>query len=662
VSALTRNQRLCDIPEPRNITKGLDAIADGLIGASRRRRGVLASLRMDAERVDELGRTFRRLGDTHLRSRLDEYRRAFRINAMGCKAHVLNALAAVREAAERSTGLRPFPVQIMGSLALYRGYLAEMATGEGKTLTAGLAAVLAGWTGRPCHVVTVNDYLARRDAEWLQPLYGFCGLTAACVTGQMPPAERARGHVADVTYTTSKEILADFLRDRLSLGKKQSAAGRIIQAIWRPDNTAGLGAVMRGLHTAIVDEADSVLIDEAVTPLIISGPTGDESADEAYEAAWSVATRLKQGVDYRVNARYRDLAILPAGYAKIETLGIEFHGFWRTARRQIELIQQALTAREYFHKGKQYVVEDGKVVIVDEFTGRLMPMCKWRHGLHQVIEAREGVELSPPDETLARLSFQRFFRLFRKLSGMSGTAREAAAEFWHIYRLPVITIPANRPCQRRELRDRVFPDQQSKWNAVVGEIARLHATGRPLLIGTRSIDFSEMLAGHLRERGLVFSLLNATRHREEAEIIAGAGQCGRITLATNMAGRGTDIALGPGVAEQGGLHVLATERHESRRIDRQLYGRAGRQGDPGSAQAFVSADDELLRRFSPQLLRWSLKRAVESRGVGAHRLATGIFALAQHTAQKQAFHQRRQVLAVDTWLAQALSFGGAADG
>jgi len=331
---------------------------------------------------------------------------------------------------------------------------------------------------------------------------------------------------------------------------------------------------------------------------------------------------------------------------------------WRGPARLTDLIRQALTAREFFLKGKQYVVQDGKVVIVDEFTGRMMPMRRWRDGLHQMIEAKEGVEVSPRDQTLARLSFQRFFRSFRRLSGMTGTAREAADEFWHLYRLPVIVIPTNRPCIRRELPDRIFPDWSSKWSALVEEIVNLHAQGRPVLVGTRSIATSEELAEKLAARGLPFSLLNASRHREEAQIVSEAGQRGRITIATNMAGRGTDIKLGAGVATLGGLHVLATERHESHRIDRQLYGRAARQGDAGSAQAFVSMEDELVKRFVPGIARRQVESVVRHARAPAEKLAGATFALAQFRAQRMAFRQRRSVLKYDTWLAESLSFAG----
>jgi preprotein translocase subunit SecA len=474
----------------------------------------------------------------------------------------------------------------------------------------------------------------------------------------MPPPDRLRAYDQDVTYTTSKEVVADFLRDRLRLGELHVPARRMIARLLQPANVAHAGMVMRGLHTAIVDEADSVLIDEAVTPLIISSTREGEAMADAYRRAWAFAQGLELGEDYSKDLRYREVELLPSGKERIKTYSGELPPLWRGPARLSDLIKQALTAREFFLRGKQYVVQEGKVVIVDEFTGRMMPMRRWRDGLHQMIEAKEGVDVSPRDQTLARLSFQRFFRSFRRLSGMTGTAKEAAAEFWHIYRLPVILIPTNRPCIRKELPDKVFPNWSRKWTALVEEITRLHVQQRPVLVGTRSIATSEELAEKLTAEGLPFSLLNASRHREEARIVSEAGQQGRITIATNMAGRGTDIKLGAGVAAMGGLHVMATERHESHRIDRQLFGRVARQGDAGSAQAFVSLEDELVKRFVPDLMRKRVEWVVRHGKGPAEKLAGTTFSVAQFRAQRMAFRQRRSVLKYDTWLSESLSFAG----
>ncbi|HVY69378.1 MAG TPA: prepilin peptidase, partial [Verrucomicrobiae bacterium] len=418
------------------------------------------------------------------------------------------------------------------------------------------------------------------------------------------------------------------------------------------------GLVMRGLHTCIVDEADSVLIDEAVTPLIISSPQKNPELEQAVCVARQLAAGLSAPDDYTIDLRYREIQLTPAGRNRLSAAGDELTGLWRGNERRDELIRQALTAREFFLRDREYIIADGKIVIVDEATGRQMPQRTWRQGLHQAIEAKEGLSISDPAETIARLSFQRFFRCFRKLSGMTGTAREASTEFWQIYRLPVVTIPTNRPCVREHWADRIFATEAEKWDAIVDEIQRLHATTRPILVGTRSVQASEKLAAKLAERNLEFTVLNAVRHHEEAAVVGMAGEAGRITVATNMAGRGTDIKLGMGVAKVGGLHVLATERHESGRVDRQLFGRAARQGDPGSAQAFVSGEDQLLARHLPATMRRSLAFVMRTKFGGWQKISASSFSHAQNRAQSDAFKQRQAVLAADTWLEESLSFAG----
>ncbi len=656
----THDYRRTHILVPPKLPEGLDAVLNGVIGWYRRASRFGESLEKRAERIAEKARGLRHLSDRRLRERLHEARVRFRRKEKGYEDFLPDALAAMVEAAERTLGLRPYPVQVMGAMALYEGYLIEMATGEGKSLTACLPAVLAAWTGRPCHIVTVNDYLADRDAVEMRPFYSYCGVSVGCVTGQMDPKTRRLNYDKGLTYTTSKELLADFLRDRLILGSLHQPSRRLLREMLQPRSRNFDRLVMRGLDTAIVDEADSVLIDEAVTPLIISRAQENKPLMDACRAAHRIAGFLTAGVDYHTDVKYREIRLTKEGMEKIEALSSSLPGIWHSASRREELVRQALTAREFYQKDKQFVVQDGKVVIVDEFTGRLMPNRTWRQGLHQAVEAKEGLEITNPSETLARLSFQRFFRLFRKLSGMTGTAREAASEFWNIYGLPVISIPTNRPCIRKLFPDSVFADSDSKWAAIVEDVIRWHKTGRPLLVGTRSVKASEKLAAMLASKGLEFNLLNAVRHREEAQIVAAAGEKGRITIATNMAGRGTDIKLGRGVAELGGLHVIATERHESGRIDRQLFGRCARQGDPGSAQAYISAEDELIERFVPRVLRKSLAAAIEKKLPGANRMAKTVLTGAQHAAQRLAFRQRKNVLKMDTWLEEALSFTGPA--
>jgi len=474
----------------------------------------------------------------------------------------------------------------------------------------------------------------------------------------MPQPQRRSAYQADITYCTNKEVCADFLRDRLALGTLRGLPMALLTKIAQGAGAGTDRLVMRGLHYAIIDEADSVLIDEAVTPLIISGEAPNEEQVEAFTQAADMAAGFAPGDDYRVNQRYREVDLTPSGKKKLDRLAEPLGGLWAGRRRREELLTQALTARELFVLDKQYIVDDGKVVIVDEFTGRLMPDRTWRDGLHQAIEAKERLEVNPPKDTYARISFQRFFRLYKKLSGMTGTGAEAWREFWQIYHLPVVLIPTNRPCIRKHLADRIFVTQQAKWSAIVEEIRRLHATGRPVLVGTRSVQASEHLSRLLEAEGLEHQVLNAVRHAEEAQIVAGAGQTGRITVATNMAGRGTDIKLGRGVPEMGGLAVIGTERHESGRIDRQLYGRAARQGDPGTAQAIVSVEDELVPRYSPHSAGALRRRYGKADREVSSRLVRRVFDSAQAKAERLALRQRKGVLHTDDWLDEYLGFAG----
>jgi preprotein translocase subunit SecA len=646
------------IKPPPRLLKGADAAVHGFIGLYRRRSGILHELRAEADQIDALAPSFQALSKHHLQHKLRDFHELFRRKKSPAASLLIQSLAALREAAHREIGLRPFPVQLMGALALHRGFLAEMATGEGKTLTAGLAAVLAGWTGRPCHVITVNDYLVARDALWLKNLYQFCGLSVGTVTGPMEPDERKSGYAASITYSTSKEILADFLRDRLQSGSTLDSSRQLIRHMLRGPMPAVKNTVMRGIYAAIVDEADSLLIDEAVTPLIISASCKNEMLKEAVRIAHNMAESLQPHLDYSVNLRYREIELTRAGRQKIESRCAHLPGLWQGPQRRLELIRQALSARELFHSGKQYIIENNRIVIVDEFTGRPMPQRTWQQGMHQAIEAKEALPITDPTETMARLSFQRFFRLYERLSGMTGTAHEAAAEFWQIYRLPVLRLPTHKPCIRRHWPHLFFPDEISKWNRIAQEIERVHATGRPILVGTRNVNASERLATLLRQRHLPFSLLNAIHHQEEARIIADAGLPGRITIATNMAGRGTDIKLGQGVAEIGGLHVIATERHESQRVDRQLFGRSARQGDPGSSQAFASAEDELLQSYIPNLIRQPVAFFLRHKLPGHQRVAHAALLLSQYSPQKLAYRRRRNVLRRDDWLEDSLSFAG----
>lgn len=643
----------------RPLPKGMDAAWDAAVGAAKALVPRRAQFLRRAGRIMALEPQFRDLGSGRLRETAARMRDRFRRGA-DTPEDLQQAFALVREVARRELGLSIFRVQVAGALALEAGCVAEMATGEGKTLTATLPATVEGWRGKGCHIVTHNDYLAGRDADWMGPVYRFCGLRVAAVQQGLSPPERRGAYEADITYCTNKEVTADFLRDRLAMGRLQGLPSALMARIAEGAGSGTDRLVQRGLHFAIVDEADSILIDEAVTPLIISGEAPNPEQVEAFCEATGLVTQLEPTRDFRVNHRYREIDLTPAGKGRLEELTAGLGGVWAGARRREELAVQALTAREFYLRDKQYIVdEDEKVVIVDEFTGRLMPDREWRDGLHQAVSAKEQVEVQPPKDTYARISFQRFFRLYRRLSGMTGTAAEAWREFWQIYHLPVVTIPTNRPCIRQVRPDHVYATDEAKWKAVVAEIRRLHETSRPILVGTRSVRASERLSRLLTDIGLEHQVLNAVRHREEAQVTAAAGRPGKITVATNMAGRGTDIKLGAGVANLGGLHVLATERHEAGRIDRQLFGRSARQGDPGSAQAVVSLEDELVRRHAPHLAASLRRRYGRTEREVSGLLSRRVFNAAQGRAERLSLAQRKGVLRADDWLDEYLGFAGA---
>ncbi len=610
-----------------------------------------------ARRIAELDKQFATQTDHRLREQAAELRQVFRLGRH--KADDMDrAFAIVREVAARQIGEKPFPSQVAGALALAHGCVAEMATGEGKTLSATMPATIAGWRGQGCHVITVNDYLAKRDAEWMGRIYQFCGLRVAYVEQGMAIEDRRSAYAADITYCTNKEVTADFLRDRLLSGRLRGSSSALLSKIASGGRSPLEHLVQRGLHWAIVDEADSILVDEAVTPLIISGPAPNPERTEAFCQAVKIAESLTASRDYSINPRYREAELTADGRRRLAELTASWPGIWQGARRREEIVTKALIAQQLYLRDKHYIVSDGKVVIVDDFTGRIMPDRSWRDGLHQAIEAKEGLEITAWKDTYARISFQRFFRLYKHLAGMTGTAQEAAGEFWQIYNLPVVTIPTNRPCIRRTLPDIVMSGKEIKWQRLVAEIRKAHDTGRPILVGTRSVRDSEYLSMLLTAEHLDHQVLNAVRHREEAQIVAGAGQPGKITVATNMAGRGTDIKLGRGVAEIGGLHVIAAERNESGRIDRQLFGRCARQGDPGSAQAIVSLEDEFICRYATHLAGHLKRRHAQAPNDISSTLTRTAFHLAQYRADRFALSQRKAVMRADHWLDETIGFAG----
>lgn len=653
---LTQDYQRTNVKRTKPLLSGLDAKAHAFVGMKKRSKKKYCEILELAKKIDEQSFIWKDLTDDQLKEKIIFFKEIFRRRKKGYEDILAPALGAIREVADRHMGLRPYVVQLAGAIAMHKGFLVEMATGEGKTLTAGLTAVLEAWIGLPCHIITVNDYLASRDAQWLSPLYNFCDVSVGCVTSDMNPNLRKQGYHHDVTYTTSKEIVADFLRDRLWMGNLQKINKRQIASLLGRTANIEKGLVMRGIHTAIIDEADSVLIDEAVTPLIISKNRPNEPFIQACAEAHKIAYELEPDIDYDVDHKYNEIRFKTKIENRLKEKSLDMSDMSRYLSSRVELVEQALKAKEFFHKDKNYVVHDDRVVIVDEFTGRLMQQRTWQSGLHQLVEAKENLQMTQPSETLARLSFQRFFRFFEKISGMTGTAKEAAGELWQIYELPVMRIPENKPCQRKIYPRKIFLKEKDKWNSIVNEILFMHNQGRPVLVGTRSVKASENLAEQLSAKGISFRLLNALRHKEEAEIVAQAGQKHAITIATNMAGRGTDIRLGLGVAELGGLHVIATECHEDKRIDRQLFGRAARQGDAGSARSFVSMQDELINRYVSKPILKIIKTLVEREIKGSHWFAIRAIYLAQRNAKRLAFKRRSSVLRMDTWLDDSLSF------
>jgi preprotein translocase subunit SecA len=567
---------------------------------------------------------------------------------------VARAFALIRAAAERSLGLRHFPVQLMGGYAMLSGMLAEMETGEGKTLTATLPAATAALAGMPVHVVTVNDYLARRDAEWMRPVYAELGLSVGITQQDQPPEERRAAYAADITYCTNKDLGFDYLRDNLTLTAR-SGQGRLLleKLLGRGDRIDRL--LLRGLHFAIVDEADSVLVDEARTPLIISG-AGEGAADaELYRTTLELCRELKLDVDFLMDRAERAIRLTDEGRERFAVLAQALPVAWRSERAREELAQQGLSALYLHELDTHYMLRDGKVQIIDEYTGRVLPDRSWERGLHQLVEAKEGAEISARRTTLARITYQRLFGRYLRVAGMSGTATEISPELEAVYGLKAVRIPTNRTSRRKDLGARIYASQQAKWEAVAEAIGRQTRAGRPVLVGTRSVGASEELGRILTGLRVDHVVLNARQDREEADIVARAGEPGRVTVATNMAGRGTDIRPGAEVIAAGGLHVILTEFHESARIDRQLFGRCARQGDPGTHESIVSLDDDIFRRHAAAPAR--LFAEVYSRGLPAW-CARVLQTAAQQAAEASNSHDRRVTMEEDRRLDSALAFTG----
>ncbi len=601
----------------------INAILRSVLGSYNER--VLKKVRPLVEQVSALEPQVKALPDEALKAKTAEFRA--QLAAGKTLDDVLpEAFAVVRETSRRVTGMRHFDVQILGGAVLHQGKIAEMATGEGKTLVATLPVYLNALEGKGVHVVTVNDYLARRDREWMGPIYEFLGLTVGVIQHDMDPLARQASYGSDITYGTNNEHGFDYLRDNMVPEK--------------------LLRVQRPLHYAIVDEVDSILIDEARTPLIISGPA-EESTDKYYKVN-RIIPRLVKATDYEVDEKAHTSALTEKGIRHCEELlGLE-NLYDNTHIDLIHHINQALRAHTLFKLDVDYMIRDGKVVIVDEFTGRLMPGRRFSDGLHQALEAKEGVKIERENQTLGTITFQNYFRMYKKLAGMTGTALTEAVEFEKIYKLDTVVMPTNRSVKRIDSADSIYKTENGKFRAVVQEIAKMHKEGRPVLVGPISIEKSEHLSTLLKRENLNHTVLNAKYHEKEAEIISRAGQEAGITIATNMAGRGTDIVLGVGVAAKGGLHVIGTERHESRRIDNQLRGRTARQGDPGSSQFFISLEDDLMRIFGSDRLKTMMDRMGMSEDEEIrHGLVSRAIEQAQKRVEGRNFDIRKHLLEYD---------------
>lgn len=577
------------------------------------------------EKINALEPEIQSLSDLGLKNKTEEFKKRL---AEGTKLDDLlpEAFAVTREAGKRVLGMRHYDVQLMGGIVLHEGKIAEMRTGEGKTLVATLPAYLNALTGKGVHIVTVNDYLAKRDSEWMGQIYRFLGLEVGLILHTSNYDERREAYGADITFGTNNEFGFDYLRDNMVISPEH--------------------LVQRAMNYAIVDEVDSILVDEARTPLIISGQ-GEKSTDKYYQFT-KIANRLEADVDYQLDEKAHAVSITEEGVAKAEKiLGVD-NLYENTNMDLIHHLNQALKAKALMKREKDYVVMNGQVVIVDEFTGRLMEGRRYSDGLHQAIEAKEGVKIEHESQTLASITFQNYFRMYKKISGMTGTAKTEEDEFLQIYNLEVVVIPTHKPMIREDNPDVVYKNENGKFNSVIDEIAEMHQLGRPVLVGTVSIEKSELLSNMLKKRGVPHHVLNAKYHEKEAEIIKDAGLRGAVTIATNMAGRGTDIVLGEGVIELGGLHIIGTERHESRRIDNQLRGRAGRQGDPGSSRFYLSLGDDLMRVFGSDNISGLLERlGFEEDQPIEHKLITKAIENAQKKVEARNFSIRKQVLEYD---------------
>ncbi len=608
------------------------------------------------KRVRQEGAQLEKLDTVELRDRAVELRKELVLHGL-VRDLCARAFAIVREFSDRILGMRHFDNQIIGGWTMLQGMTAEMETGEGKTLTATLPVCTAAMSGIPVHIITVNDYLAGRDCELMSPLYNVLGMSVGAITEDLDdPRQRQAVYARDIVYCTNQAVAFDYLRDRVTMGHRRGRLYRSIDGLSGGESNANQ-LLLRGLCFGIVDEADSVLIDEARTPLQLSGPAANQVDRRILGQALKFANQLEShGNGYLIDDA-RCVVLSKEGKAYLAELSEGMDRPWTSPRRREHMVKQALSAKHLFRKDQQYLVRDGEVQIIDENTGRVMPDRSWELGLHQMIEAKEGVEITDPAKSLARITYQRFFRRYLRLGAMTGTAQEVAAELWSVYRLPVVKIPSNKPSKRRAFPTRMHRTADEKWRDVVTHAKALQDKRRAVLIGTRSVEASEKLSRLLTQAGLDHEVLNARQDRREADIVAQAGQPGRITVATNMAGRGTDIKLAPDVLKTGGLHVISTERNDARRIDRQLFGRCARQGDPGSVAAILSWEDEIMNSCALRPIL-ALGQKLDSQTPIAYWIGLALIRAAQRAVEHHHARTRKNLLMQDRRLEDIFAISG----
>ncbi|MAC83934.1 MAG: hypothetical protein CL624_07345 [Arcobacter sp.] len=593
------------------------------------------------------------LSDQELEMLLLKYKRMFKLSKIDDKG-VYSSISTICEVCFRVFGYRPYYEQIMGVLGQYYGFAIQMLPGEGKTITAAISGVIAGWSGKPCHIITSNDYLASRDAQIMTPLYNGCLLSVGHIIGEMKDEKRSENYKCNVVYATSKELLADFLRDQISDQKINNFDNFLFNKLFNGISSSK-PRVMQGMYTAIVDEADSVLADEALTPLVISESTDNEVLKDAIYCIFGLIKKFKNEIHYKVDEEFKDISLTNEGKILLDELDKEFPIIWRTYERKTFLLIQALNAKELYVNGRDYIInEENKIVLVDEKTGRLMPGKSLSGGLHQAIEAKENLELTSPTKTNIKMSFQRFFRLYTKLSGMSGTLQNIENELWSIYELPVIEIPKRIANTYTFKTIAILENIDSKMKAIVDEIIEVNSTGQAILVGTTSINESEALSNILKSKGIVCTTLNAKHHKEEDEIVAQAGYYKSIVISTNIAGRGTDIKINKEIEELGGLHVIATQLGDSKRVDLQLFGRTARQGQVGSVKVFLSLEDKLLYKKLPLKIFNYLKKNIDKNYI--KKISILLYQLSQRSEEKKSSKLRIKMLKNDYDFNKRISF------